>query len=59
MQDLKQFRNLHLLSEDARINKAPRNLLMMNLKKLEEGKQYSDFIGMEPKKDGKILAVVE
>jgi len=26
---------------------------------LEEGKQYSDFIGMDPKKDGKILAVVE
>jgi hypothetical protein len=29
------------------------------LKKLEEGKLYSDFIGMDPKKDGKILAVVE
>jgi len=33
--------------------------LLISLKKLEEGKQYSDFIGMGPKKDGKILAVVE
>jgi len=59
MQELKQFRNLHLLSDDARLNKAPKNLLLISLKKLEEGKHYSDFIGMDPKKDGKILAVVE
>jgi hypothetical protein len=34
-------------------------LVELNLKKLEEGKQFSDFIGLDPRKDGKVLAHIE
>jgi hypothetical protein len=29
------------------------------LKKLEEGKQFGDFLSMDPRKDGKVLAQIE
>ena len=59
MQEQKQFRNLHLLNPDYRNKRNPKQLVELNLKKLEEGKQFSDFIGLDPRKDGKVLANIE